>query len=213
MLDIGAGTGRVALDLARAGHRVTALERSPALLEALARRAGGLPVQTVVGDARDFRLGEGDFDLCLVPMQTLQLLRSEDERRALFLRAAAHLRPGALLACAIVTAADEFDAMAASSALPGSPGRGRARVRLAAARVRVLDGSIRIERERVALPGNEDGEQRWREAGERDVVELACVTEEQLWQEAAGAGLHPEPTLLIAETDEHTGSEVVMLRA
>src|SRR6185312_6943445 len=112
VLDLGAGIGRVSLDLAAAGHRVTALDVSPALLEELARRARELPVETVVGDARDFRLDEDSFDLCLVPMQTLQLLRDEDERRALFASAAAHMRPGALLACAIVTAADEFDAMA-----------------------------------------------------------------------------------------------------
>ena len=42
VLDVGAGTGRVALDLARAGHAVTALDREPELLAALARaRRGG----------------------------------------------------------------------------------------------------------------------------------------------------------------------------
>ena len=35
VLDVGAGTGRVALDLARAGHSVTALDREPELLDAL----------------------------------------------------------------------------------------------------------------------------------------------------------------------------------
>ena len=37
VLDVGAGTGRVALDLARAGHSVTALDREPELLDALVR--------------------------------------------------------------------------------------------------------------------------------------------------------------------------------
>ncbi len=214
VLDLGAGIGRVSLDLAAAGHNVTALDLSPALLEELARRAEGLPVRTVVGDAREFRLAEDGFDLCLVPMQTLQLLRDEGERRALFESAAAHLRPGALLACAIVTAADEFDAMAGQ--LGPSPDRLAVGERVYFSRplsVRVLDGRIRIERERVALPADGEGEQRWRGAGERDVVELACVTEEQLWDEAAGAGLEAQQTLLIAETDEHTASEVVVLRA
>ena len=38
-LDVGAGTGRVALDLARAGERVTALDLDAELLAELARRA------------------------------------------------------------------------------------------------------------------------------------------------------------------------------
>src|SRR5207245_1479365 len=52
VLDVGAGTGRVALDLARQGHEVTALDLDPELLAALRDRADGLPVTTVVGDAR-----------------------------------------------------------------------------------------------------------------------------------------------------------------
>ena len=38
VLDVGAGTGRVALDLAGAGYRVRALDRDPALIEALQHR-------------------------------------------------------------------------------------------------------------------------------------------------------------------------------
>jgi predicted RNA methylase len=40
VLDVGAGTGRVALDLATAGYRVTALDRDPDLIEELNRRLG-----------------------------------------------------------------------------------------------------------------------------------------------------------------------------
>src|SRR5687767_12062391 len=71
VLDVGAGTGRVSLDLATHGIAVVALDADRALLEALERRAAGLPVKTVVADARDFDLGRR-FPLVLAPMQTLQ---------------------------------------------------------------------------------------------------------------------------------------------
>ncbi len=74
ILDIGAGTGRVALDLARAGHSVTALDSASELLDALYERAGKSPVETVHADARSFELERHDYALCLVPMQTIQLL-------------------------------------------------------------------------------------------------------------------------------------------
>ena len=47
VLDIGCGTGRVALPLAHAGHPVTAVDIDAALLAALARRALALPVEIV----------------------------------------------------------------------------------------------------------------------------------------------------------------------
>lgn len=73
LLDIGAGTGRVTLELAARGVEVVALDLCAPLLTALARRGEGLPVTTTVADARDFRL-DRQFSLILVPMQTLQLL-------------------------------------------------------------------------------------------------------------------------------------------
>ena len=212
VLDLGAGIGRVTLDLAGAGHEVTAVDVSPALLDELGRRAAGLPVHTVVSDVRELALEQRRFDLVLVPMQTLQLLRGESDRRALFEGAAAHLRPGALLACAIVTYAEEFDGLAGE--LAPSPDRLEVGERVYFSRplrLRVLPEAFRIERERVAVPG--DGAKPWRSAGELDVVDLARVTEEQLWREAATAGLGREPTRLIPETEEHLASEVVMLRA
>src|SRR3954454_12202777 len=57
VLDIGAGTGRVSLDLAARGTSVVALDSDAALLAALEHRAAGLPVETVVADARRFELG------------------------------------------------------------------------------------------------------------------------------------------------------------
>ena len=103
ILEVGCGTGRVALELARIGHRVSALDLDGQLLGALRERAGGLPVQTVQADARDFTLEHTAHALCIVPMQTLQLLGGAPGRARFLARAHAHLRAGGLLACAIVT--------------------------------------------------------------------------------------------------------------
>ena len=59
MLDVGAGTGRVTLDLARRGHEVVALDAEAPLLAALRERAGGLLVETVHADARELDVERG----------------------------------------------------------------------------------------------------------------------------------------------------------
>ena len=204
VLDIGAGTGRVALDLARAGYAVTAVDIDPALVAELARRAEGLPLDAVCGDARSFALERSDHCLCLVPMQTVQLLRGPRERRALLERARAHMRPGALLALAIVTDVEQFDATGGE--LGPAPERVRAGSRLYVSRpVRVVvdERFIRIERERFAEGG----------PVERNLIELERVTAAELFEDARAAGLTPERELTIAPTEEHSGSEVVVLRA
>jgi SAM-dependent methyltransferase len=212
VLDLGAGSGRVALDLAAAGHDVTALDRSPALLAELARRAGALPIQTVLADVRGFELERKGFDLCLVPMQTLQLMRGAREREALFAAVAGHVRQGAVLACAIVGEVDEFDSLGGE--LGPSPDRMRLNDAEYLSRpllVQLRGGVIRIERERIVLPV--DGSAASPGAPEHDVIELECVTAEQLWAEARPNGLRGEPSRWIPETDEHSASEVVMFRA
>lgn len=212
MLDLGAGSGRVSLDLASAGHRVTALDLDSELLDALRTRAEarGLAVDAVQGDARTFSLPGRDFDLCLVPMQTLQLLRGAGDREALFSRAHEHLRPGAALACAIVSDVEDFDSLA--GALGPSPDRARHGSTLYMSRpVRVshVGDLLRIERERLVLP--DDAEPPG--PAELDVVELELVAEGSLHDELRSAGFAPEPSRQIPETAEHAAGEVVIARA
>jgi SAM-dependent methyltransferase len=218
VLDIGAGTGRVALDLARAGHRVTALDLDPDLLGALQDRAGGEHVETVRADARSFELDRRDFALCLVPMQTIQLLRGSAERDSLLRCAFAHLRPGGLLACAIVTELEPFDLAAGfAGPSPETAHVGDALYSSRATSVRVLPEHIAIERMRriIALHSGRSSERDPVNLaeGERNVVELARVSASELEDEGSRAGLRPEPAREIAPTDEHVGSIVVMLRA
>ena len=93
VLDVGAGTGRVAAHLARHGHAVTALDRDGDLLAALRERTAGLDVEVVQADARDFEIPRA-FALCVVPMQTIQLLGGAEGRLAFLRGARAHLRSG-----------------------------------------------------------------------------------------------------------------------
>ncbi|MFI5038715.1 MAG: class I SAM-dependent methyltransferase, partial [Solirubrobacterales bacterium] len=108
VLDVGAGTGRIALDLARRGHEVVALDHDPALVAELTRRAEDLSVTAITADAREFDLGR-PFALCIVPMQTIQLLGGADGRRAFLECAKRHLAPGGLLAVAIAPELELFE--------------------------------------------------------------------------------------------------------
>jgi SAM-dependent methyltransferase len=205
VLDVGAGTGRVALDLARAGHGVTALDREPELLEALAARAGsaGLRVETVVGDATRLALGRR-FGLVIVPMQTIQLLRE----RAPFLDAARrHLEPGGLLALAIAAELEDFGDF--DDALPQPDVGAVAGWRFASqpTAVRALAGATRIERVRRSFAPDGGVTE------EQDTIELAQLSAVRLEHEGRAAGFVPEPGHSIPATADHVGSEVVLLRA
>jgi SAM-dependent methyltransferase len=205
VLDVGAGTGRVALRLAADGHAVTALDRDEGLLRELAARAraAGLGIETVLADAAAFELPRR-FRLIAVPMQTLQLL-PDGARAGFFASARTALLPGGLIAAAIADALETFDEQAA---LP-APDVGEAdglRYLSQPVAVRERPGAVRIERIRqVVAP---DGSR----TSEDDTIELRTVSAEGLAEEAEPHGLRAEPPRSIAPTLEHVGSTVVMLR-
>jgi SAM-dependent methyltransferase len=206
VLDVGAGTGRVSLDLAAAGVSVAALDADAALLDALARRAAGLPVETVVADARDFVLYRR-FALILVPMQTLQLLGGAAGRTAFLRRALDHLEPGGVLAVALADAMDCFDE---EHALPPPPDACEiAGVRFASHLVSVADedGRAAIHRRREIVRSADDCE------SVDLVVRLDRVTPQDVAAEAAALGFLVEPPRFVPETEEYLGSTVVILRA
>jgi SAM-dependent methyltransferase len=103
ILDLGCGTGRVALDLAAHGHEVTGIDSEPAFTAALAARARerGLRVRAETGDARSFALAGRAFALAVAPMQVAQLLGGREGRMGMLACAREHLKPGGVLAVAL----------------------------------------------------------------------------------------------------------------
>lgn len=207
ILDVGAGTGRVALDLARRGHRVCALDRDRVLLDVLRSRAGGLHVEVVPADARSFDLSRR-FALCLVPMQTIQLLGGRRKRRDFLRCARAHLRPGAILAAAIAEDLPAFDLRASPLLPPPDVGeRDGWTYTSQPVATRHRGGVLVLERTREILAP--DGE-RTRAA---DTVTLDPLSAGELEAEAADAGFGVREGADIPATAEHVGSRVVMLGA
>jgi SAM-dependent methyltransferase len=219
VLDVGAGSGRVSLMLAGAGHTVTALDLEPALLARLRDRDPAAAVETVAADARSLLLARTDYAACLVPMQTVQLLGGQGGRRS-FLRAAhAHLRPGALLACAIVTELEEFDC-AAEGLGPSAETVEANGLQYVSQAVRVHVGrrQITIERERAIAPSTQAASGHGAvtiraHTRERDVIELDRVSAQELADDGTRSGFEAAGVRTIDATDEHVGSEVVLLRA
>lgn len=99
VLELGCGTGRVLLALARGGCRVVGIERSADMLAILRTRLTELPedaqarVELVEGDATTMALGRA-FPLILLPASSIVVFAEFEERRRLLQAAAAHLAPG-----------------------------------------------------------------------------------------------------------------------
>jgi SAM-dependent methyltransferase len=205
VLDVGAGTGRVALDLARRGHEIVALDRDPALLDALRERGAGLAVHTVAADARDFAL-DRRFALVIVPMQTLQLLGGAGGRARFLECARAHLTGGGLLAVALADALDAFDEDHDQPPVPDLREVGG--VVYASRPVAVRDLGDRAAIERVREIVARDGTRTVSD----DVIELDRVDADELAAEAGAFGLRAQAPRRIPATLEYVGSTVVMLR-
>jgi len=209
VLEIGAGTGRVAIDLAKRGHAVTALDHNQELLEELARRAqrARVRVATVLADASDFRL-EHTFSLIVIPMQTIQLL-GEAGRARLLSCAADHLVAGGRLAAAITERFELYDAAKQPDLLPEADvlDAGGTVYLSQPTAVSLAEGGVILERRRETLA------QDTQRVVELHRERLDALTADQLERAGIQAGLRPAGQAEIGPTSDHVGSVVVMLDA
>jgi SAM-dependent methyltransferase len=205
ILELGCGTGRVALHLARRGHHVIGLDRDLELIVELANRAGDLPVEVICGDALEFEL-ERQVPLVLAPMQFLHLMESKEERLRCLRQIRDVLQPGGILGVTLLGSPPSVP----PDALPPIPD------------VREVDGwiyashpvapmgwlgdELLLKRRRQTV--SPDGKLQEQE----DRTRLLFVGGPELEAEAQTIGFHTFGRGLIPETDAHVGSVVVVLQ-
>jgi SAM-dependent methyltransferase len=207
ILDLGAGTGRVTLDLAAAGHDVTALDAEPVLLDALAERARsrGLDVRCITADARSLN-SSGSFSLVLAPMQLMQLMRGAPGRAALLKGVASCLAPGGVFAAAISDLDEAIPAEDAPPPLPDVGERGGWVYSSLPLDVRPEPNGVAVEWLRqVVSPAGQLTEKHHTEL-------LDSLTPGELEREAAALGLRPEARHEIDHTEAYIGSTVIVCR-
>lgn len=202
ILDLGCGSGRVALHLGRRDHSVIGLDVEPELVATLIERAEGLPVRALLGDARGFDL-EADVHLAIAPMQLVQLLPGREGRRECLGCIAAHLLPGGRIALAVVE-----ELPAATEGVQPLPD------------VREVDGwvysSLPLE---TVVEDSEIVIRRLRQtvspAGdlseEENEIRICRLSAAELEAEGARFGLEPLARRRIPATDLHVSSTVVVL--
>jgi SAM-dependent methyltransferase len=206
VLELGCGGGRVALHLARHGHRVTGVEIDSDLVAELRRRAAerGLPVEAVRGDATRLSLDQR-FGLVLAPMQLIQLLPGPIARRRCLRAAAAHLRAEGQVALAIVEQA--------ATGIPATPQLPDVRERdgwvyssLPLGVVREGDALV-VERLRQSVDPAGHLEE------SRNTVRLQVLSAAELEGEARSVGLRPTGRRRIEADQTHVGATIVVLES
>jgi SAM-dependent methyltransferase len=97
MLELGVGTGRIAVPVACAGIRAVGVDSSAGMLEVARERAGvagvGDLVDLLQGDMRDPPV-DGEFPLVAIPFRSLLHMETDADRRAALAAVRAHLAPG-----------------------------------------------------------------------------------------------------------------------
>lgn len=209
VVELGSGSGRVAVHLARAGYEVVAVERDAGLAEELGRRAAdqGLAVRAMAADiAAAEGLGLSGVALVIAPLQVMQLL-GEDERGLALGAIAEALEPGGRCAASLV---DETTLVEQGVAATSPPDMREIEGWVYSSEplwVQVSEASLRMRRlrERVSPRG--------------DVVRkvhddlLHRLAPEGLEREAGAAGLRPVERRPIASSAYEAGSVAVILEA
>lgn len=197
ILELAAGTGRLAVPLASAGYEVTGVDLDPAMLARArsaadaAGRAVTRRLSLVEGDARTVRLPDaGGYALASIPLNSIFLMGTRADQAAAVATLAAHVAPGGL---AVVDAwlpdADDlarYDGRMILEWVRVEPGTGRTVTKTGSAQHDAATGVVRLTTVfEAGLPG--EAPVRWVRADR-----LRLVGPEELASFAEAAGLEVE---------------------
>jgi SAM-dependent methyltransferase len=209
LLELGCGTGRVALALAGTDCEVTALDYDAELVDGLRSRARELdsPVTGIVADVRAFDLGCG-FDLVIAPMQVAQLLRPH-HRPDMLACIARHLEPGGRAALALLDPEEDWEAEGDAAPPPDMLEEAGWVYSSQPIAVRRTDDGAAIVLDRIRQAVSPTGG--LEETFSRTRLEL--LSPARLDRDARDVGLIPERRRHVPATEDHVGTTVVVLRA
>ncbi len=206
ILELGCGTGRVALRLARRGHEVWAVDADPDLVAVARERAAGegLPLRVELADARRLDLGRKKFGLVIAAMQFVQMVGPAARRAEVLRRVAAHLGRRGRLAAAILDGMPG-DLTGAPAPLPD---------------IREVDGRIYSSLPSdVIVDGPRLELHRVRQEVAPDGIMTSSQQAESLWlldpsaleREGEAAGLAPCGRVHVPTAKGYTGSVIVLM--
>jgi SAM-dependent methyltransferase len=193
ILELAAGTGRVAVPLAGPGHEVTAVDVDPAMLERARIRAADAGAATsrritfVEADLLGLDLAPaGSFRLAIIALNSLFLLATRESQREAFRTLARHLAPGGLAVVDVwLPDADDlarFDGRLILEYERRDPDTGNLVTKLAAAQHDAATGIVSLTS--IFEEGNEGtAAVRW---VRRDALRLVSADELRDFAEAAG---------------------------
>jgi len=93
VLELGIGTGRLALPLSAEGLEVHGIDASQAMVDRLRSKPGGDRIPVAIGDFADVEI-DGRFSLVFVAFNTFFVLLDVETQQRCFTNVAAHLAPG-----------------------------------------------------------------------------------------------------------------------
>jgi SAM-dependent methyltransferase len=179
-LELGIGTGRIALPLAANGVEVHGIDASPAIVAKMREKPGGADIPVVIGDMADVPV-EGDFSLVFIVFNTFFMLLTQESQVRCFRNVAAHLAPGG---CFLLHAfVPDLSRVEAGQHL-GVNDASLDRVRLDATTYNRLDQRLDTTQIRITPAGNELIHTKLRYAwpSELDLMaQLAGLTLESCW--------------------------------
>jgi SAM-dependent methyltransferase len=214
VMELGCGSGRVGIRLAREGHDVLGVERSPALVRAFNERAQreDLSAQALVGNMLELHLRRR-FPLILVPMQVIQQIGGSEERIGVLRFIEEHLMPSGRAALAIVEPEalaglgdDDFGDGEDGDPLPDMRELHGWVFSSRPLSVRITDRVAVVERLRESV------DPRGEITRERHADTMALLDADGLEEEARVAGLAPAGRRELEAADGYAPSTVVILK-
>lgn len=112
VLELGVGTGRIAIPAAMMGRDVTGVDLNRPMLECLRQKIGDVSMagnlELVQSDISEFELQKRDFDLVIIPAHTLALITDASRQVAALKRCAMHMAPDATLIFNLFNPSDDL---------------------------------------------------------------------------------------------------------